>query len=69
MNFFTWKDKGLTSDCSSLDAMAARFEETAKQFSGSYSASDGGRLGWLSEKSLSNKILNRVNKLIKKILI
>ncbi len=39
------------------------FEETAKQFSESYSASEGGRLGWLSEKSLSNKILNRVNKL------
>ena len=39
------------------------FEETAKQFSGSYSASDGGRIGWLSEKSLSNKILNRVKKL------
>ncbi len=39
------------------------FEETAKQLSGSYSASDGGRLGWLSEKSLSNKILNTVNKL------
>ena len=39
------------------------FEETAKQFSESYSASDGGRLGWLSEKSLSNKILNTVNKL------
>ena len=39
------------------------FEETAKQFSGSYSASEGGRLGWLSEKSLSNKILNKVNKL------
>ena len=29
MSFFTWKDKGLTSDCSSLDAMASRFEETA----------------------------------------
>ena len=29
MNFFTWKDNGLTSDCSSLDAMASRFEETA----------------------------------------
>ena len=29
MNFFTWKDIGLTSDCSSLDAMASRFEETA----------------------------------------
>ncbi len=39
------------------------FEDTAKQFSESYSASDGGRLGWLSEKSLSNKILNTVNKL------
>ena len=30
MSFFTWKDRGLTSDCSSLDAMASRFEETAK---------------------------------------
>ena len=30
MSFFTWKDDGLTSDCSSLDAMACRFEETAK---------------------------------------
>ena len=39
------------------------FEETAKQLSGSYSAPDGGRLGWLSEKSLSKKILNIVNKL------
>ena len=29
MSFFTWKDKGLTSDCVSLDAMASRFEETA----------------------------------------
>ena len=28
MSFFTWKDDGLTSDCSSLDAMASRFEET-----------------------------------------
>ena len=30
MSFFTWKDRGLTSDCSSLEAMASRFEETAK---------------------------------------
>ena len=29
MSFFTWKDNDLTSDCSSLDAMASRFEETA----------------------------------------
>ena len=29
MSFFTWKDKDLTSDCASLDAMASRFEETA----------------------------------------
>ena len=29
MSFFTWKDNGLTSDCSSLEAMASRFEETA----------------------------------------
>ncbi len=30
MAFFTWKDKGLTSDCASLEAMAFRFEESAK---------------------------------------
>ena len=30
MNYFTWKDKGLTSDCNSLEAMASRFEESAK---------------------------------------
>ena len=30
MSFFTWKDKGLTSDCSSLEAMASRFYESAK---------------------------------------
>lgn len=30
MSFFTWKDNGLTSDCSSLESMASRFEETAK---------------------------------------
>ncbi len=30
MSFFTWKDTGLTSDCSSLEAMASRFEESAK---------------------------------------
>ena len=29
MSFFTWKDEGLTRDCSSLEAMASRFEETA----------------------------------------
>ena len=29
MSFFKWKDIGLTSDCSSLDAMASRVEETA----------------------------------------
>tara|TARA_B100000941_G_scaffold44352_1_gene27318 strand:+ start:969 stop:1229 length:261 start_codon:yes stop_codon:yes gene_type:complete len=30
MSFFTWKDSGLTSDCASLDAMASRFEESAR---------------------------------------
>ena len=30
MSFFTWKDNGLTSDCSSPEAMASRFEEAAK---------------------------------------
>lgn len=29
MAHFTWKEAGLTSDCASLDAMAARFEESA----------------------------------------
>ena len=30
MSYFTWKESGLTSDCTSLDAMAYRFEESAK---------------------------------------
>ncbi|WP_320663575.1 hypothetical protein [Prochlorococcus sp. MIT 1223] len=30
MNYFTWKETGLTSDCTSLDAMASRFEESAR---------------------------------------
>ncbi len=28
--YFTWKETGLTNDCSSLEAMASRFEESAK---------------------------------------
>lgn len=30
MSYFTWKETGLTNDCASLEAMAARFEEAAK---------------------------------------
>ncbi len=30
MSYFTWKENGLTKDCSSLEAMASRFEESAK---------------------------------------
>ena len=29
MAYFTWKESGLASDCASLEAMAARFEEAA----------------------------------------
>ena len=29
MSYFTWKENGLTTDCSSLEAMATRFEEAA----------------------------------------
>ena len=29
MAYFTWKETGLTADCASLAAMAARFEESA----------------------------------------
>ena len=29
MPYFTWKETGLTADCASLEAMAARFEEAA----------------------------------------
>jgi hypothetical protein len=29
MAYFTWKETGLTTDCASLEAMAARFEEAA----------------------------------------
>ena len=30
MPYFTWKEKGLTEDCASLKAMAARLEEAAQ---------------------------------------
>ena len=30
MNYFTWNESGLTSDCPTLEAMASRFEESAK---------------------------------------
>jgi hypothetical protein len=30
MLYFTWREAGLTADCASLDAMAARFEEAAR---------------------------------------
>ena len=30
MTYFTWKEEGLTSDCESLNSMAARFEESAR---------------------------------------
>ncbi len=30
MSYFTWKESGLTKDCKSLEAMASRFEESAK---------------------------------------
>ena len=29
MTYFTWRESGLTTDCASLEAMAARFEEAA----------------------------------------
>ncbi|KMM16807.1 hypothetical protein [Synechococcus sp. GFB01] len=29
MAYFTWTERGLTADCASLEAMAARFEEAA----------------------------------------
>mgnify|MGYP003350078015 FL=1 len=29
MAYFTWREAGLTGDCASLEAMAARFEEAA----------------------------------------
>ena len=29
MTYLTWRESGLTADCSSLEAMAARFEESA----------------------------------------
>ena len=30
MSYFTWKETGLTNDCTSLESMASRFEESAK---------------------------------------
>tara|TARA_B100001250_G_scaffold378589_1_gene368530 strand:+ start:360 stop:611 length:252 start_codon:yes stop_codon:yes gene_type:complete len=30
MTYFTWKEEGLTTDCETLNSMAARFEESAR---------------------------------------
>lgn len=30
MSYFTWRETGLTKDCNSLEAMASRFEESAR---------------------------------------
>ena len=30
MTHFTWKEDGLTNDCQTLEAMASRYEESAK---------------------------------------
>ena len=30
MTYFTWRESGLTTECTSLEAMAARFEESAR---------------------------------------
>ena len=30
MSYFTWNEKGLTTDCESLEAIASRYEESAK---------------------------------------
>tara|TARA_B100000214_G_scaffold114038_2_gene80578 strand:+ start:241 stop:495 length:255 start_codon:yes stop_codon:yes gene_type:complete len=30
LSYFTWKEEGLTNDCSTLEAMASRFEESAR---------------------------------------
>ncbi len=30
MSYFTWKESALTGDCRTLEAMASRFEESAK---------------------------------------
>ncbi len=30
MSYFTWQETGLTSDCETLEAMASRFEESAR---------------------------------------
>ena len=30
MSYFTWKENGLTIDCTSLESIAARYEESAK---------------------------------------
>ena len=39
------------------------FENTAIQFSGSPSSQEGGKLGWLSEDQISEKLLEEINKI------
>ena len=50
MTYFTWKETGLTSDCETLDSMAARFEESAKLMR--RMAKEGFTLKHMTEKQL-----------------
>tara|TARA_Y100001968_G_scaffold300321_1_gene311655 strand:+ start:80 stop:397 length:318 start_codon:yes stop_codon:yes gene_type:complete len=50
MSYFTWKEDGLTSDCSTLDSMASRFEESARLMR--RMAKEGFRLKVKKEKQL-----------------
>ena len=55
MSYFTWKETGLTTDCSSLEAMAARFEEAAKLMRRM------AKEGFLLEKKATKQLITHTN--------
>ncbi len=59
------KDKEINQTVKEIKNLIQKegFENTAIKYSISLTAMDGGNLGWVNAKSLSNKILNIVNKL------
>ena len=55
MTYFTWKEEGLTNDCETLNAMAARFEDSARLIR--KMASDGFKV----EKRNNKQIITHMN--------
>ena len=60
----SWDEKKLNEVKKNIDENG--FEKTAKLFSNSISSEQGGSIGWVNSKSISNRYLREILKLKKK---